>query len=550
MRRQASGPAEVGEAPAAVHEVLRSPGRPLDAGTRSFMEPRFGHAFGDVRLHTDPAAAASARAVDALAYTVGNHVVFGAGQYAPHLPAGRRLLAHELAHVVQQRAAGERPQKLSIGGPTDRAEQEADHAANGALSGAGGAVGGIAPSAPVLRRACGPAAIGTPGGCTVGPDFGFFVSGFPFFKFVVDCDTFEAGEEARMVSVVTGLPPGTTVEVHGFASVDGPAAFNDNLACARALQAQSALAGPFPGGGAVPSIVGVFNHGPTPGPAPDRRGVVIKTNTPPPQPKCGPDATDWFVLQVNAALTNPIVLLIQSLLATASRKAAAAGGSATELAEASVTTAVELQESNLGAAAPARGGAIVGQLAAGTRSQLNAALFTLKDPRAALDAGANIAVAALLWKSLVDHGAIYDFKAHTDSMRNPKSAHCPDEGCPPGEVGIITLCPGTAPQNCYESDLPGNLFYALIGRFIGWSELTLQLGSQLAELTDPVRPGHPAVTWDSPEDTAAIHLGFALGAKLPLTKSDLCGAVVPARGSLDARTGCEDCLEPTPSKIH
>ncbi|MBX3155580.1 MAG: DUF4157 domain-containing protein [Deltaproteobacteria bacterium] len=88
--------------PAPVAAVLRSPGAPLDAATRGFMEPRLGHDLGDVRVHTDRAAAASATSVGARAYTVGRDVVFADGQYAPHTSEGRRLLAHELAHVVQQ----------------------------------------------------------------------------------------------------------------------------------------------------------------------------------------------------------------------------------------------------------------------------------------------------------------------------------------------------------------------------------------------------------------------------------------------------------------
>jgi uncharacterized protein DUF4157 len=90
------------QAPPVVHEALNSPGRPLDANTRAFMEPRFGHDFSQVRVHADEKAAESARAVGALAYTVGRDVVFGAGHYAPETREGRRLLAHELAHVVQQ----------------------------------------------------------------------------------------------------------------------------------------------------------------------------------------------------------------------------------------------------------------------------------------------------------------------------------------------------------------------------------------------------------------------------------------------------------------
>lgn len=92
----------VSEVPAIVHEVLREPGEPLDSATRAFMEPRFGHDFSGVRVHTDAKAAESARAANAHAYTVGQHVVFGGGLYAPSTTEGRRLLGHELTHTIQQ----------------------------------------------------------------------------------------------------------------------------------------------------------------------------------------------------------------------------------------------------------------------------------------------------------------------------------------------------------------------------------------------------------------------------------------------------------------
>ncbi|HZF73349.1 MAG TPA: DUF4157 domain-containing protein, partial [Gemmatimonadaceae bacterium] len=91
-------------APPIVSEALDSSGHTLDPVTRLFMEERFGHDFGQVRLHTDAKAAESARAVDALAYTVGNRIAFGAHQYRPETTEGRQLLAHELAHVTQQSA--------------------------------------------------------------------------------------------------------------------------------------------------------------------------------------------------------------------------------------------------------------------------------------------------------------------------------------------------------------------------------------------------------------------------------------------------------------
>jgi hypothetical protein len=93
-------------APATTLEALKSPGRPLDAATRDFMEARFGLDFSSVRIHSGALAAQAARDVEAHAYTLGHHVVFGTGTFAPATFEGRRLIAHELAHVVQQTAAG------------------------------------------------------------------------------------------------------------------------------------------------------------------------------------------------------------------------------------------------------------------------------------------------------------------------------------------------------------------------------------------------------------------------------------------------------------
>lgn len=88
--------------PPIVNDVLQSPGQSLDPGTRRFMEAGFGYDFGNVRVHQDSRADASARSVSAHAYTVGEDIVFGAGRFAPSSQEGQRLIAHELAHVVQQ----------------------------------------------------------------------------------------------------------------------------------------------------------------------------------------------------------------------------------------------------------------------------------------------------------------------------------------------------------------------------------------------------------------------------------------------------------------
>ncbi len=105
QRRATEGNAGFAEAPPEVEDVLSSPGQPLDPASRAFFEPRFGHDFSRVRVHTGGAAEASAREVNAHAYTVGRDIVFGASRFAPLTRAGQRLIAHELAHVVQQSGA-------------------------------------------------------------------------------------------------------------------------------------------------------------------------------------------------------------------------------------------------------------------------------------------------------------------------------------------------------------------------------------------------------------------------------------------------------------
>lgn len=111
MKRGTADHAVPSAMPPMVQETLHSPGQPLDPSTRAFMEGRFGQDFSHVRVHADPKAAASSRAINALAYTVGRDVVFGAGYYSPQTTSGRRLLAHELAHVVQQGYSGRQVQR-------------------------------------------------------------------------------------------------------------------------------------------------------------------------------------------------------------------------------------------------------------------------------------------------------------------------------------------------------------------------------------------------------------------------------------------------------
>jgi hypothetical protein len=133
-------------------EAQASPGLPLDATTRSFMEPRFGHDFSGVRVHADPSSALAARALDARAFTVGDHIHFAAGHYAPRGGAGQRMIAHELAHVVQQRSglvAGQPgPDGIAVNEPSDRFEQAAETVADAVVSHRAGAAPAMGPVAP------------------------------------------------------------------------------------------------------------------------------------------------------------------------------------------------------------------------------------------------------------------------------------------------------------------------------------------------------------------------------------------------------------------
>ncbi len=504
-------------------QLPRGSGQPLAESARAFYEPRFGQRFDHVRVHTGSEAHESASSLNALAYTFGSNIVFAEGHYSADTDQGRRLLAHELTHVIQQ---------------------------------------GGRDTSGTIQRSCGAAVSATPG-CAPDPSISPPATRF---LFNVNCDDFAPGlppfasEEGRMDAYARAILPTATVNLVGLASFDGDPRLNERLACSRAQRGLAVVRRSAPSGVTIASVNATVG-GPASTRDPNMRAVGVDVSVPVPVPKCGPEATDWFVLQMNTAMSDPAVLSVQSDMLAADTLARSRGTTASVIAEAGATVAVEAQEARLrrfGPPPPARAGAIVGQLAAGATSERAAVLA----PPAALAADplhpvavandfatitALLASAALKWRALVNHKARYDFKMHADSMHMPHTAACPDPACPPGEHGTITLCHGSAPENCYETDLPGNLFYARIGRHIGFSELTLQLGSQLAELTDLPRPGRPVITWDTPDDTAAITLGFAL--PLPLTRTAFCAAIGPARSTLAARTGCDDCPDRTPSII-
>lgn len=158
LARLAAQEADLGP-PAPASIVPTSDGQPLDSATRAAMEPRFGHDFSKVRVHTDARASEAARSVQARAYTIGSDIVFRSGAYAPGSTDGQRLLAHELTHVVQQQGAGGAlgPQaQLEVSQPGDAAELEAEAVASEIMVGRDVQVaGGAALQATIQREEAG-----------------------------------------------------------------------------------------------------------------------------------------------------------------------------------------------------------------------------------------------------------------------------------------------------------------------------------------------------------------------------------------------------------
>jgi outer membrane protein OmpA-like peptidoglycan-associated protein len=276
-----------------------SRGRPLPSAVRAQLEPRFGHDFGQVRVHSDEAAATSARALDARAYTVGGDVAFAAGQYAPESAAGRELIAHELAHVVQQ----------AHGGATPDAEGRADRAAGLALRGSSvdaGALGGAptgvqtkpdepAPEVDIITGADAPVPTAAPSSATV-------LDGFVRNKSTLT-KRHRAGIERLAFSIWLELSlhaeAKATIAISGHTDTTGSEKHNSGLSTARADNAKAALEAALAKQGIDPAKLGpvtATSHGETklrvatgddvdePGNRRVEIEVTIEVKAPPPSP--------------------------------------------------------------------------------------------------------------------------------------------------------------------------------------------------------------------------------------------------------------------------
>jgi len=262
---QPSSPGQdrLSEVPPIVDEVLRSPGQPLDTETRTFMEPRFGQNFSQVRVHTDAKAGNSAKKVNAMAYTVGQDVVFDTGHYKPKTSSGKELLAHELTHTLQQSQYSDNKPMTSSLKPVQP------------LS--------LMKLPLLLQRKCGND-IGSPiPDCQPNKDE---VSGEQFF-FEVNCDDLKPDEDEHIKKFVSSLPQGVTLKIHGYASEEGTDAFNMDLSCHRTNKIASLLQMAVPATSSALSITGFLKHGAQKGKPLDYwRTVIVEVIKPKtPEPK-------------------------------------------------------------------------------------------------------------------------------------------------------------------------------------------------------------------------------------------------------------------------
>jgi outer membrane protein OmpA-like peptidoglycan-associated protein len=294
LQRRAASLETTHEIPPVVHDVLSSPGQPLDTATRAFMESRFRHDFSQVRVHADDKAAESARAVKAKAYTVGSQIVFDTGQFVPGTRAGKNLLAHELTHVLQQSHGLTRSAPAGIGPANDEYEQQADAVARAIVDVPGQPLANgfkaqipgthqvvtktdVPPPPPRVRlqrksgdeeelladepfsplsQGGGGTTTGTAAGCPkvpTGRGDDIPVPQCPTathtgsselerFNFCLDSDELTNPEQLGDVqNIVDASPIATRFLIHGYASSEGRKDYNFRLACHRAIKIANAF---------------------------------------------------------------------------------------------------------------------------------------------------------------------------------------------------------------------------------------------------------------------------------------------------------------------
>lgn len=471
----------------AVNRAIQSASNPLDAMPRTIMESRLGHNFSDVLIHADAAAATAASAVNALAFTMGRDVVFGANRYQPGSGEGRRLLAHELTHAVQQHGSANSISTASVEGEAaDSNEREAVDVA-GSFDTSTNATSIRPPPHQTGSKAnkdhgCPPRAPGEVQSSVAGaghlqPDVVELDQG-RLLVADLGVNSADAQPEVRLDPLLNAWlrtfegDETFHLSIVGYSDCPGPDSINITLRQGRA-QSVARLLGPsarlrtsFVGMAGLGSYV---NDNSTVANRARNRGVVLQFNqeisfpaetiTSTPR-HCGPDSTQWLVDQMNANKDHSVI-----------------------------RTSRETQWPNY-----------VPFMNLGW----NAAF--LQD-----------------FRNLVRAGGPWDFKSNQQQWRSVGGRRCPSESCD----RTVTLC-----GRCFFYDVPGNIHYGWVGRQAGLRPWFLHNRAAAAQ------PGGV----DDPRDVVAIDIGIDMAEG----RGTLCEHIASLGNQLnvDTTTGCPMCSNP------
>ncbi len=454
------------------------------------MEPRFGHDFSRVRVHTGSKAVTSATTVNALAYTVGRDVVFGAGQYAPNTSDGKRLLAHELTHVVQQDNHHHLfTADLSIGAARDTYELEADVVADRVVSGTTfdtpPVITNWAKPEPTLRRTpdeCPPEREEEPehpGTCreieresgelerfnlsveTLAVNKCYIITGM-----ASGSTEFGVPEELNDLADLLMLDPTITVHITGYTDCVAGPELNANLRTNRAAAVEDYFINVLGVDrdrvffGIVPNTQYVDSNYTAEGRARNRSVAVELMQAPAPATNvCGPEVTDWLINQMNGNQNHPVI-----------------------------KTGRE------------------------HRWPRWVPVFNI---------GWTIA-AFYEFAGLVGPRKPWDFKRTQGWWRAGSGRPCPTNDCD----RTVTLC-----EHCVNYDVPGNIHFGWVGRRMEIAPWALHAGA------GGVQEG--GAVGDDPPDTVAINIGIAMADE----GKNLCGEVNAKlnRLNLDRTEGCLAC---------
>lgn len=418
--------------------TLAGGGHPLPVSTRSFFESRMGYDFQAVRVHSDARADELARSVDARAFTHSNHLVFRSGEYEPHTAAGRQLLAHELAHTIQQGAS---PSVTQYAASQDTSVQ-----------------GNAAPSnslIPAVQRVCEVTA--PPSDMTCPQAVSSVGSGTPIM-FGQDSFTIAPADLPTLSSIAAAWHTGGEVDVlriDGFASCDGPASHNWRLSCNRAKAVRTELEGPTDlSPGVDPAFIEIAANGETDqfsatSLSQNRRVMVSSGGTPPPGPPCaltiaGPDDVDHYCAAYVPS-DAPSCPTFPAPTITLAAAGAAVGATLTwrisrGSARASIVGAATGASVNIQGDAPSGAqGDVTAQVTDGTCTTTH--FLTVREPSAL-----TAAPVAANTPTVVQTNVTYTVR---DQFGNPMGANiCIDE--------TITLCRITHPRGIKFGDAPTN----------------------------------------------------------------------------------------------